>query len=128
MESLVASRDPVLQAAARIAGFAEAMVQDTETGKVVLCRHRFGKAWEPFGHLEPGECALDAFYGTAFWERADVVAMYQRQEDQKAASRLLTKEDISKDFRRDLAKQVAKRVDGKHDLIETLVKMGAVRR
>lgn len=127
MESLTATRDPVLQGAARIAGFAEAMVQDTDAGKVVLCRHRFGRHWIPFGHLAPGECALNAFYGTAFWERADVLAMHSRQESAKAASRLLTKEDIGKDFRREIQKQIARRVDGKHELVEALGRMGRVR-
>ena len=54
MDSLVATRDPVLQAAARIAGFAEAMVQDTDTGRVVLCRRRYSRHWTPEGHLKPG--------------------------------------------------------------------------
>lgn len=128
MESFTASRDPLLQCAARIAGFAEAMVQDTETGKVVLCRPRYRRGWLPFGHLAPGECALNAFYGTAFWERGDVLAMYAKQEDRKAASRLSTGEDISKDFRREIQKQIEKRVDGKHDLITALSRMGRVRR
>ncbi len=127
MEALVATRDPVLQRAASIAGFAAAMVQDTEVGRVVLCRHRFGRQWVPFGHLEPGECALNAFYGTAFWERDDVMAMYTKQEDQKAASRLLTKEDIGKDFRREIGKQVARRVDGKDELIKAIGRMGRIR-
>lgn len=127
MESLLATRDPVLQRAAHIAGFAEAMVQDTEGGKVVLCRHRFSRQWTPFGHLEPGECALSAFYGTAFWERADVVAMYTKQEEAKTASRLVTKDDIGKDFRRELQRQVVRHVDGRHDLIEAIGRMGRVR-
>lgn len=127
MDALTATRDPVLQRAAQIAGFAEAMVQDTEAGRVVLCRHRRASRWAPFGHLEPGECAINAFYGTAWWERADVLAMYERQEAHKERSRILRKEDISKDFRRELGKQIAKRVDGKHDLLETLARMGRVR-
>jgi hypothetical protein len=127
MESLVATLDPVLQAAARIAGFAEAMVQDTPTGKVVLVRHRFGTAWGPFHHLEPGACALDAFYGTAFWERGDVVAMYQRQEDQKAARHLSTEADLGKDFRNELGRQVRRRVDGKDDLIRAIAGLRGVR-
>ena len=126
MESLVATRDPVLQRAAHIAGFAEAMVQDTDVGRVVLCRHRFGR-WTPFGHLAPGECALNAFYGTAFWERADVLAMYAKQEERKTASRLVTKADIGKDFRREIAKQIGKRVDGKHELVEALGRLRRVR-
>jgi hypothetical protein len=127
MESLVATRDPVLQAAARIAGFAEAMVQDTEAGRVVLCRHRFGRQWEPFGHLEPGECALNAFYGTAFWERDDVMAMYRSQEDRKASSLLSVKGDISKDFLKDIRQHVTSRIDGKNGLIEAIGRMGRVR-
>lgn len=119
-ESLVATRDPVLQRAAQIAGFAEAMVQDTDAGKVVLCRHRRARQWVPFGHLEPGECALSVFYGTAFWERADVIAMYRKQEEQRASSILSVKSDVSKDFRRDLQRQISKRVDGKNDLLEFL--------
>ncbi len=103
------------------------MVQDTDAGKVVLCRHRFSGAWFPFGHLEPGECALDAFYGTAFWERADVMAMYRKQEDGKALSLLSAKDDISKDFRRELHKKIVGRVDGRHDLIEALGHMHRVR-
>lgn len=128
MESFTASRDPVLQRAAQIAGFAEAMVQDTETGKVVLCRPRFKRGWLPFGHLEQGECALNAFYGTAFWERDDVMAMFNKQEERKAASRLSTGEDISKDFRREIQKQIEKRVDGKHDLITALAGLRRARR
>lgn len=126
MDSLVATRDPVLQRAAKIAGFAEAMVQDTETGKVVLCRRRHG-AWGPFGHLEPGECALNVFYGTAFWERADVMAMYAKQEERKASSIVSARADISKDFRSDVRKQIARRVDGKHDLLTAMLRKGWVR-
>ncbi len=126
MESLTASRDPVLQAAAHIAGFAAAMVQDTETGRVVLVRHRFSSQWAPFGHLEPGECALDVFYGTAFWERDDVMAMYRAQEDRKVTSLASVKGDISKDFLRDISKLTA-RVDGKAELIAALGRMGVVR-
>jgi hypothetical protein len=126
MESLTATRDPVLQGAARIAGFAEAMVQDTDGGgRVVLCRHRFG-GWTPFGHLEPGETPLNAFYGTAFWERDDVLAMYGAQEERKAASLASTEGDIRKDFRKEVAR-LTSRVDGKADLIAALAKLNAVR-
>lgn len=127
MESFVLTCDPVLQESARIAGFAEAMVQDTETGKVVLTRHRFSRQWAPYEHLAPGQCALDAFYGAAFWERPDVLARYRRQEDSKAASRLAVGDDISRDFRSDLRKQIRKRVDGKHDLLMAIAHQNMVK-
>lgn len=128
MEALAASRDPVFQAAARISGFAAAMVVETETGKVVVTRSRFSGQWGPFGHLAPGECALNVFYGTAFWERADVLGLYFKQEEQKAASRLAVKEDIAKDFRSDIRKLVQRRPEGRHELLETLARMIKVRR
>lgn len=119
MEALLATMDPVLQQAARIGGFAEAMVQDTPSGRVVLARHRFG-GWAVLTHLATGQSPLDAFYGTAFWERADVLAMYQRQEERREVSRVGRKDDIGRDFVRELGRQVRRRVDGAADLLEAL--------
>lgn len=128
MESFVATCDPVLKQAARIAGFADVMVQDTEDGMVVVTRHRFGKQWSPFEHLAPGQCALDAFYGTAFWERSDVLAMYQRQEAGRLESLHREGELISKDLRREWHKQVVRRAEGKHEAAEAIALLAARRR
>lgn len=127
MECFVATHDPVMKAAAGIAGFADVRVTDTPQGRMVLTRHRFGHEWMPYERLAPGQCAYDAFYGTAFWERSDVLGMYQRQEDQKARGREGVLEDVRGDFRRQLQRQMGKRVDGKSDLIEALARMGRLR-
>lgn len=123
-ENLVVGHDPVFQAAARIAGFVEAAVIDTDTGKVVMTRHRRSRdTWGPFHHLEPGENAAAAFYGCAFWERPDVAALFARKVEQKEARLARAKVDIRKDFRRDWHRLVAPRVDGKADLLEAMAAM-----
>jgi hypothetical protein len=127
VEALVASRDRVLQKAAQIAGFAEARVVDTDTGKVVIVRHRRSQHWLPFEHLEPGECAHHAFFGCAFWERPDVAALYAKKEAYAQQSRDRHSLDVRKDFRRDIHKLIAPRPDGKHDLVEALGRMRVVR-
>ena len=121
MECQILSHDPVFQEAARIAGFAEAAVVETETGKVVVVRHRRSRAgWAPFEHLEPGECTLSGFYGRAFWERADVHALFSRKQEINESSLLRAERDISGDFARDMHRFVVRRPDGKNDVAEAL--------
>jgi hypothetical protein len=126
MENLAVGNDPVFQAAARIAGFSEAAVIDTDTGKVVMTRHRRNPSgYAPFHHLDDGEHAAAAFYGCAFWERADVVALFTKKGERRAQGLERIKRDIRGDFRGEVAKMLRRRVDGREDLIKAIAALGA---
>lgn len=121
--SLVATNDPVLKRAAMLAGFADVMVQDTPDGRVVLTRHRFARGFLPYEHLDDGQCAYDAFYGTALWERADVLAMYARKNEHRVVSLDRERRDIRKDFRNEWRREVVRRPDGKNEGVEAIALM-----
>jgi len=125
-ESLAATLDPAFQTAAQIAGFAEAIVVETPTGRVVIGRYRWSTKFCSFAHLAPGECAANAFFGCAFWERADVLAAFFKNEEGKKEKRGRLMVDVQKDFRTDLRKLMAPRPDGKNDVIEALGRMRAL--
>ena len=53
--------------------------------------------------------------------------MYERQRETRLVSLAGHKADVSKDFRRELHKQIVKRPDGRNDFLDALKRMGAAR-
>lgn len=94
---------------------------------MVFVRHRHAASWGPFAHVASGDAVFNEFFGCAFWERADVLALLDRKEELRADGLDRVEADIGKDFRRDFRRLVVGRPDGKNDVVEAMARMRGVR-